>query len=133
MLRLRWNNASIRLYQRCFKFRHRRCVNVVQHWKSYVEFCFIFNAGSTLFQRWSTLKQRWSDVETMAGILNLWRRKWFVLNLLFTIQSEFVSMFIGHQDIITRSLSSESLRKPLVKPANLMKTKRYLDGWFYWC
>ena len=32
------------------------------------EFCFTFNVGSTLFQRWfTTLKLRWSDVELLAG------------------------------------------------------------------
>ena len=46
------------------------CINVVQRWKSDVEFCFIFNVRSTLFQRWSTtLKQCWSNVEMLAGLL----------------------------------------------------------------
>ena len=68
MLRPSWNKVEIKLYQRCFNVAHRRCINVVQRWKSDVEFCFIFNVGSTFFQRWSTtLKQRWSDVEMLAG------------------------------------------------------------------
>ena len=75
-LRLRWNNVDTTLYQRCATF-FRRCfdvgfwryINFVQHWKTHVGFCFNFNVGSTLFQRWSiTLKQRWSDVEMLAGI-----------------------------------------------------------------
>ena len=70
MLRTRWNNVEINLYQRCFNGGHQRSVNVVQRWKSDVGFCFIFNVGSTLFQRWSTtLKQRWSNVEMLAGII----------------------------------------------------------------
>ena len=47
-------------------------IDVVQSWKLYVRFCFIFNVGSTLFQWWSTLlKQRWSDVEMLAEYVRL--------------------------------------------------------------
>ena len=75
MLTLGWNNVVSSLYQRCamlfppcFNIGHWRCINVVQCCKSDVGFCFIFNFGSTLFQRWFTpLKQRWSDVEMLAG------------------------------------------------------------------
>ena len=31
------------LFQCCFNVGHRRCINVVPHWKSDVGFCFIFN------------------------------------------------------------------------------------------
>ena len=56
--------------QRCFSVGQQRCINVVRRWKSDVRFCFIFNVGWTLFQRWSAkLKQRWSDVEMLAGRL----------------------------------------------------------------
>ena len=59
----------VTLFWRCFNVKHWRCINVVQRWKSDVGFCFIFNVGSTLFQRSSTtLKQRWSDVEILAGL-----------------------------------------------------------------
>ena len=65
-------------YQRCFNVRDRFCINVVQSWKSEVGFCFIFNLGSTLFQRWfTTLKQRWSDVEMLAG--NFYVSVWIML------------------------------------------------------
>ena len=57
------------LFRRCFNVGHWRCTNVVQRWKFDFGFCFIFNVGSTLFQRWSTkLKQRWSDVKMLVGI-----------------------------------------------------------------
>ena len=40
----------------------------MQRGKSYFGFCFTFNVGSTLFQRWSTtLRKCWSDVEMLAG------------------------------------------------------------------
>ena len=69
---LGWNNVVSTLFRRCFNVGQWRCFNVVQRWKSDVGFCFIFNVGPTLFQRWSTtLKQRWSDVEMLAGILVL--------------------------------------------------------------
>ena len=59
---------SVTLFRSSFNVRHSRCINVVQSWKSDVEFCFIFNVGSMLFQRWSTtLKQRWSEVEMLTG------------------------------------------------------------------
>ena len=59
----------IALSLRCFNVGYWHCINVLQHWKSEVGFCFIFNFGSTLFQRWSTkLKQRWSNVEMLAGL-----------------------------------------------------------------
>ena len=48
------------LLQRRFNVGYRRCINVVQRWKSDVGFCFIFNVGSTLLQRWS---QRWNNVD----------------------------------------------------------------------
>ena len=68
MFRTRWNNVEIKLYQRCFNVVSTSGINVVQRWKSDVGFCFIFNVGSTLFQRWSTtLKQRWSNVEMWLG------------------------------------------------------------------
>ena len=51
---------SFNLYQR-FAMFFRRCFNV-GHW------CFIFNVGSKLFQRWSTtLKQPWSNIEMLTG------------------------------------------------------------------
>ena len=60
--------TNVDTIRRCFNVGHWRCINVVQRWKSDVGFCFIFNAGSSLFQRSSTtLKQRWSDVEMLAG------------------------------------------------------------------
>ena len=41
---------------------------ITSDFESNVEFCFTFNVGSTLFQRWfTTLKLRWSDVELLAG------------------------------------------------------------------
>ena len=59
----------VKLSWRCFNVEHWRCINVLQRWKSDVRFCFIFNVGSMLLQRWTTtLKQRWSDVEIFAGI-----------------------------------------------------------------
>ena len=39
------------LFQHCFNIEHRRCINVVQRGNCDVGFCFIFNVGSTLFQR----------------------------------------------------------------------------------
>ena len=55
-------NVDTRLNRRCFNIGHWRCINVVQRWKSDVRFCFIFNVGSTLFQRWSTtLIRRWNN------------------------------------------------------------------------
>ena len=58
----------VTLFRHCFNVGHWRYINVVQLWKSDVGICFIFNVGSTLFQRWSTtLKQRWSDAEMLAG------------------------------------------------------------------
>ena len=52
---------------------HWRYIHVVQRWKSEVRFCFIFNVGSKLFQRWSTtLKQRWSDLEMLDGRYRMW-------------------------------------------------------------
>ena len=57
------------LLQRCSNVEYRRCINVVQRWKSDVGFCFIFNVGSALFQRWSTtLKQHLSYVKMLAGM-----------------------------------------------------------------
>ena len=68
MLRTRRINVKIKLYQHCFNVGHRHCINVVQCWKADVRFCFIFNIGSMLFQRWSTmLKQRWSNFEMLTG------------------------------------------------------------------
>ena len=56
------------LKQRCFNVGHQSCIDFVQRYKFDVGFCFIFNVGSTLFERWSTtLKQRWSDIEMLAG------------------------------------------------------------------
>ena len=77
-LKQRWYNFVSTLFWRCvtlfrrsFNVGHWRCINVVQRWKSDVGFCFIFNVGSTLFQRWSrTLKQRWSDVEMLTGLFS---------------------------------------------------------------
>ena len=85
-LTLRRNNVNITLYQRCTTFfltlfqrcatSFRRCINVVQRWKTVVRSCFICNVRSTLFQWWytalkqrgsTTLKQRWSDVEMLDG------------------------------------------------------------------
>ena len=67
-LKQRLDKVISTLFQCCFNVGHWRCINFVQRWKSDVGFCFIFNVGSTLFQRWSTtLKQRWSDVEILAG------------------------------------------------------------------
>ena len=59
----------VTLSWRCFKVGHYwRCINVVQRWKSGAAFCFIFNVGSTLFQRWfTTLKQCWSMLECWLG------------------------------------------------------------------
>ena len=66
-MRLCWNKVDTTLYQRCSTLS-RRSFDVAQLWKSDVGFCFIFNVGSTLFQRWSkTLEQQWSDVEMLAG------------------------------------------------------------------
>ena len=66
-LKQRQDKVVSTLFQRCFNVGHRRCINVIQRWKSYVGFSFIFYVGSTLFKRWSiTLKQRWSDVEMLA-------------------------------------------------------------------
>ena len=55
MLRPLWNNVEITLCQRCFNVGQRRCINVVQRWKSDVGFCCIFNVRSTLFQRWNNV------------------------------------------------------------------------------
>ena len=60
-------SMSLQKYKDFLKFTVGTDVvsKLCQHWKSDAGFCFILNAGSTLFQRWSTtLKQRWSDVET---------------------------------------------------------------------
>ena len=62
-------NVVSKLFQRCFNVRNRRCMNVKQRQKSDVEFCFIFNIASTLFQRWSTtLKRRLSDVKCWLSL-----------------------------------------------------------------
>ena len=67
-LKQRCINVLPTFFRRCFNVSHWRCINVVQRWKSDVEFCFISNVGSTLFQRWSTsLKQHWSNVEMLTG------------------------------------------------------------------
>ena len=56
------------LFRRCFNVVVGRWINVVQRCKTDVGFCFIFNVGSTLFQRWSTmLKKWWSDVKILTG------------------------------------------------------------------
>ena len=74
-----WDKVVSTLFQHCFNVADRRCINVVQRWKSDVGFCFIFNVGSRLFQRWSTtLKQRWSDVEMLAGKVK--ERHWQTFN-----------------------------------------------------
>ena len=66
------SRRCVTLRRRCFNVVQWRCINVVQSWKSDVGFCFIFNTGSTLFQRWSTTKkQRWSDTEILAGLLQV--------------------------------------------------------------
>ena len=50
-----------------FQGRTPTLYRLVQRWKSDVGFCFIFNVGSTLFERWSTaLKQHWSGNEMVA-------------------------------------------------------------------
>ena len=85
-LKQRQDKVVSTLFQRCFNVGHRRCINIVQRWKSDVGFCFIFNVESTSFQRWSTtLKQRWTDVEMLAGryfltvILSYWvETKWSI-------------------------------------------------------
>ena len=62
MLKQRWYNATSMLKQ--------LWNDVVQRWKSDVEFYFIFNVGSTLFQHWSiTLKQHWSDIDWLGVFL----------------------------------------------------------------
>ena len=43
------------------------------------------------------------------------------MNLLFLIKSEFISVFIDRQNITTRSIPLKSLKKPLVKPVNLIE------------
>ena len=73
-----------------------RCINFVQQWKREIGFCFIFNVGSTLFQRWSTtLRQHWSSVEvlprsyviTETGSIVYLKR----INELDNVRSDFVS------------------------------------------
>ena len=114
------------LFQCCFNVKHRRCINIVQRWKSDVGFCFIFNVESTLFQRWSTtLKQRWSDAEMLAG---LWLHSslraysepnWmctleifvkllmvFAKSFLFDIASLSLFMFVKFQEVPSISISS---------------------------
>ena len=57
-----------KVFSRLFNVGLRRCINVIQGWKSNVECCFIFKFGSTLFQRWSTtLKQCSSNINILAG------------------------------------------------------------------
>ena len=97
MSTLAWNNVVSTLhqrwetlFQRCVTLFQRpgRCINVVQRWKTDVGFCFIFNVGSMLFQRWSTtLKQRWSNVEMLAGLL---------LSSAIRIKSSSVKMSLKH-------------------------------------
>ena len=82
------------LFQRCFNVVHWRCINVVQRWKSDVRFCFIFNVGSTLYQRWSTmLKQRWSDVEILAGLVSL-----------LAVQGRINPLFLLRFSLLTREI-----------------------------
>ena len=106
MLRLPLNNIDTTLYQRCatlfqcsMLFQYcatlfQCCfINVVQHWKPDVGFCFIFNIGSALFQCWSTkLKQRWSDIEMLAELLN--GRCSFIFTNLFTHTTTLTSILI---------------------------------------
>ena len=71
MSRPSWNKVVIKLYQRCFNVvstSHTDVVSTLCNTENPTFWlCFIFNFGSTLFQRWSTtLKQRWSDVEVLA-------------------------------------------------------------------
>ena len=83
MLYRRWNSTEAKLcnvekrfywrcpklVQRCSNVGHRRCIKVVQCWKSDVRFCFIFNVGSRLLQHLpTTFKQSSSDVENLPGI-----------------------------------------------------------------
>ena len=78
----------VTLFWGCFNVGHWRCINVVQRWKSDDWFYFIFNFGSTLFQRWSTaLKKRWSDVEMLTGTelaLNFIQKQQFSLKKTFS-------------------------------------------------
>ena len=55
-----------KLFQRCFNVGNRHCMNVKQHWKSDVEFCFIFNVQRSFWS--TTLKQRWSDVKCWLSL-----------------------------------------------------------------
>ena len=70
-LKQRWNNFVQRwssfatLFQRCFNVGFQSYINMVQRWKSDVEFCLIFNVASTLLQCWSitlnkALFRRWN-------------------------------------------------------------------------
>ena len=90
MLRPRWNNGEIMPYQHwnhvettlcnvrkpldqrlqlCFHVGHRRCVNVVQRWKSDVGLCFISKVGSTFFE--ITL------IQNVDPTLKCWLGKYF--------------------------------------------------------
>ena len=67
-LRLYWSNVDTTFFRRCFNVGFWRCINVVQRWKTHVRFCFNFNVGSTLFQRWSImLKQRYPTLKCWLG------------------------------------------------------------------
>ena len=124
---LGWNNVVSTLYQccatlfrRCFNVGDWRCINFVQHWKSDVVFCFIFNVGSTFFQRWfTTLKQRWSDFEMLAGN-NFKSYKTYTDNYnwrneyMFTFSKRFQTKSIIYQESMERS--------------NGVKNKKYHHG-----
>ena len=69
----RQDKVVLTLFQRCFNVGQRRCINVVQLWRSDARFCFIFNLGSTLFQRWSTTLKH--NVETTLI------RRLFIVNI----------------------------------------------------
>ena len=59
----RWKNVEIILHQRWNKVVQR------WRWKFIVRFCFVFNVGWTLLERWSTrLKQRWFNVIKSIGV-----------------------------------------------------------------
>ena len=41
------------LFRHCFNIGYWRCINIVQCWKSDVEFCLIFNVEKTLIRGWN--------------------------------------------------------------------------------
>ena len=71
-MKQRWYNFVTTLCNIVLTSYQRRAptlyIKVIQRLKYMVRFCFIFNVGSTLFERWpTTLKQLLSDVEMLAG------------------------------------------------------------------